>query len=886
MTKNAFYDKIGAMQKSFIRKSFEILGIFLIFVGIFSFSPKTFALEGAKWGGTDKTTIIYGGKTFTKVSGSDKNKFPENLRSGEIFLEKTNASTSEVNAQIITLSKIEDKIDGKLASVKIAPNGAISQNGETQNLSGEGTATDAERGETSCAIEGGMGWVLCGISNSLAKAADSIYGIVEGFLQVQPLQTTNKSGVYVVWNYMKNIANVLFAIFVIVVVYSQITNIGISNYGIKKMLPKMIIAAILINLSYYICAIAIDLSNITGHQLQNMLVGIRQSVFSNSEITAQKPEWAQVVTALMAGTTWAGYSFAALGGWAGLAWTVGLILIGILYSAFVAFMVLAARQAIITVLIFLSPLAFAASILPNTNKWYDKWKDIFTTMLVMYPLIALIFGGSQLAGMTIIANSNGNFATLILGMAVQVIPLAITPTIMKVSGGLLSKFAGIINNPNKGPVDAAKRFMQEGRDNAVQRRIAKGKNLTSLVNGMSYNRKSRHASNKKIAEQYQQSRFQKRELDRFNEAIDMEPGKRKERALSRSVIHNESKAQEFANNISKDYSLKLSEIKAEALRATLKLDDDGNVVGIKEPDKEFLRKYGKFGVELAQNINEANAKTHAEKNNNIRINSDLASNLRYNEDLLNMSAGVRGSQGKTSSLASAIAASAKETNDEIASLKTLFQEFNLNGNDFKDIYNTDMGKNVKLGDMEFEVTKNLRAAAAEGFMRANSVAEALNAITDASNGGKYNANRAHLVEAFNKEKKEAVQFIGGAYLGNIATKGDNGGESAISHVISKYQKEVSDEKILKADADTLSLLYEPSTFASMSSEAKKSTLLAFAKISQDADKYKKITAAQGHQVHELYNHLKNSGLLSREYTTPGGELYINIDNIKNTPKSI
>lgn len=816
------------MQKSFIRKSFEILGIFLIFVGIFSFSLKTFALEGAKWGGTDKTTIIYGGKTFTKVSGSDKNKFPESLRSGEIFLEKTNASTSEVNAQIITLSKIEDKIDGKLASVKIAPNGAISQNGEAQNLSGEGTATEAEKGETSCAIEGGMGWVLCGISNSLAKAADSIYGIVEGFLQVQPLQTTNKSGVYVVWNYMKNIANVLFAIFVIVVVYSQITNVGISNYGIKKMLPKMIIAAILINLSYYICAIAIDLSNITGHQLQNMLVGIRQSVFSNSEITAQKPEWAQVVTALMAGTTWAGYSFAALGGWAGLAWTVGLILIGILYSAFVAFMVLAARQAIITVLIFLSPLAFAASILPNTNKWYDKWKDIFTTMLVMYPLIALIFGGSQLAGMTIIANSNGNFATLILGMAVQVIPLAITPTIMKVSGGLLSKFAGIINNPNKGPVDAAKRFMQEGRDNTIQKRIAKGKNLTSLVNGMSYNRKSRHAGNKKIAEQYQQQRFQDKQAA-YQEraegwASKLPAGSRLQNAVkSSSQLNRMVAAQEMLEKSNNARSAKISEIKADALRASLIIDQDGKVTGVKS-EEDLKKSLGKLGTQIATSMSASNAYKEAEANNKLRISSDTAESLRYNQNLQQISSGVRGEEGKISALAKAFATASKESKESIESVSNLMSRLDFSAQDYQAIMDGNGGKPIERDGITLNINDNLRKAAAERFMQTADISDAIHALGKTANGGELSSVRASLVEAFKKNRKDDVQFVGGGFLDDMALNGKNE-EEIMKHIASKFSTEFSSEKASKMADSTMNLLFNYGS-AGKSDAATKATIEA------------------------------------------------------------
>ena len=131
--------------------------------------------------------------------------------------------------------------------------------------------------------------------------------------------------------------------------------------------------------------------------------------------------------------------------------------------------------------VFLAPLAFAANILPNTEKWFEKWKDLFVTMLVMFPIVSLLFGGAQLAGMVIISNANGNIITLVLGMAVQVIPLAVTPMITKLSGSLLGKFAGMVNNPNKGPFDTAKNWTRDMRQNHINKLNTEGNNLTAKL---------------------------------------------------------------------------------------------------------------------------------------------------------------------------------------------------------------------------------------------------------------------------------------------------------------------------------------------------------------------------------------------------------------------
>ena len=98
---------------------------------------------------------------------------------------------------------------------------------------------------------------------------------------------------------MRNIANIIFIIAFIFVIYSQLTSMGISNYGIKRMLPKIIVAAILINLSYYICAVLVDTSNIIGAQLQNLLVNIRKEMISSGPAVNINLSWKDLTAAVL-----------------------------------------------------------------------------------------------------------------------------------------------------------------------------------------------------------------------------------------------------------------------------------------------------------------------------------------------------------------------------------------------------------------------------------------------------------------------------------------------------------------------------------------------------------------------------------------------------------
>ena len=79
-----------------------------------------------------------------------------------------------------------------------------------------------------------------------------------------------------------------------------------------------------------------------------------------------------------------------------------------------------------------------------------------------------------MAGILIIQNASGpNGAIMhVLGMLVQIIPLAITPLIMKFSGGVLGKFAGFVNDKNKGWYDRTKNWSKGRREIIRNKKLA------------------------------------------------------------------------------------------------------------------------------------------------------------------------------------------------------------------------------------------------------------------------------------------------------------------------------------------------------------------------------------------------------------------------------
>ena len=123
-----------------------------------------------------------------------------------------------------------------------------------------------------------ISWLLCPKGRKGSDAVDWIYEKIETVLAISPVTNESNTAIMRVWEVARGITNIIFVIFLLIVVFSQVTGVGISNYGIKQALPKLIIAALAVNLSFYLCGMAVDLSNIIGASTRNLFLGIESSI--------------------------------------------------------------------------------------------------------------------------------------------------------------------------------------------------------------------------------------------------------------------------------------------------------------------------------------------------------------------------------------------------------------------------------------------------------------------------------------------------------------------------------------------------------------------------------------------------------------------------------
>ena len=319
-----------------------------------------------------------------------------------------------------------------------------------------------EEEKNSCGIDG-IGWLVCPAMNFVANINDAAYSAISGFLDIKPaiLSDGNNPGAKQGWEFFRNIANAIFAVIFLWIIFSQISNVGVSNYGIKKILPRLIIGALLVNLSYYLCQIFVDLSNILGHTLKDALESGAGGIGTGSEATG----WGSAIAAAIVGGVGV-VVFAAL--------AVGIpTLIAGFFAIMTVFIILVVRQAGIILLVAISPVAFAAWLLPNTEDLFKKWMKMFRGLLLVFPIISLLYGAGKLAGAILISSAtvdpnNPDETMQLVALAATTMPLIATPFVLqnslsslgsigakigRMSAGAHSRFAGNVKSTAKGRVD-------------------------------------------------------------------------------------------------------------------------------------------------------------------------------------------------------------------------------------------------------------------------------------------------------------------------------------------------------------------------------------------------------------------------------------------------
>lgn len=766
-----------------------LVGLLVSFFAGISITNTSVYAADATWNGQ---SLVYSGDTYLKISDKAQIK-AMNLADNSTVYGVFRQSGSSKDLLVIHFPPGADMTT--VSSATYSEFGFTPPGNYTLKSSKQISTDPANENNTAqpsgCDVAG-IGWIVCPVTTELAKGMDWLYDKLTGFLEAQPLNVTDtKSGLFMAWDIMRGIANSAFIIVFIIVIYSQITSIGISNYGIKKLLPRLVITAILVNISFTICAIAIDLSNITGFGIQDMFIEIRNTITTLGDANSSATFTWESITGLILSGGAAGAA-AGVGGFILLAETGGSltsalilllpILLGLLITLIVVLLVLAARQALIVILTIISPIAFVCYMLPGTEKWFEKWRSLFFTMLIFFPAFSAVFGGSQLAGAAIIQNAS-SVLMAILGLGVQIAPLALAPLILKLSGGVLNRFAGVINNPNKGLIDRSRNFAKSQSEYLASRRSLSNEKLSKL----NFLRNAGRAANfqqrrrKERIENYQKKADAAYESTAGHAALDRQ---RREIEHSKQMIEKQldikwnTHLEKDKTALEKDLKLRVLVDKEALGKATLdnryaefKTGNLPTVQGaggaLQHHNTPYMRNLMNASQDTAQHIA---AQGLRQSNANRALNKQIAEKMLSSNNLLTEAAGVYGSLGEDTALASALTTMRSEYGKSVEEGRQIVKHFNLSSEQRQDHA---MGRTVTATDSfgnsrTFEASNTYtREAVIEDQVTVGTVNQVKEIVS--ASGSSLSAYRTTISDAIVKSGvKGKAPFMGGKLIDDVA----------------------------------------------------------------------------------------------------------------------
>ena len=285
-----------------------------------------------------------------------------------------------------------------------------------------------------------LGYFICPAINVAISFADGAWSIFEFLLINNPL---DGSGTYYdSWTKVRDIANAILVVIFLGIVISQVSNIGISNYGIKKMLPRLVIVAVAINISYYLMQVIVDIANITGKSIDGIFSGFE----SYSGLKAANG-WSVLFDSILLSATVVGsvgvtLAAGAVLGWPAIILFLGAMIIPAIIGIIAGLLALQVRSMLIPILAIFSPVALVAWVLPNTQKLFDKWKSMFTGLVFLYPLASIYYGGLKFAASITLGSGESSSIQRLMALAALFIGTFMVAVIAIKSNSIMGKIVG------------------------------------------------------------------------------------------------------------------------------------------------------------------------------------------------------------------------------------------------------------------------------------------------------------------------------------------------------------------------------------------------------------------------------------------------------------
>lgn len=306
-------------------------------------------------------------------------------------------------------------------------------------------------------------WILCPIVDVLAQIVNFVDNLITNQLNVKTnaifcsSQTCN--AYYAAWESFRDIALGLMTIVGLVLIISQALGLEILDaYTIRKTLPRLLIAAIAITLSWPLMQFAIQLSDDLGFGVRHLIYAPFAQLGDSIDLS-----FGGGIGNLFGSVAAAGGAIAAVplwivaGGPAALLAYVGTAALAV----GVAILVLILRQIAIILLMLLSPLALVAYILPNTQRVFRMWWESFSRALLMFPLIAAFIATGRV--FSAIAIHNGGAVNQLIGFAAYFAPYFMIPLTFRMAGSAVGAMGNFVNSRAQGGFESLRKARTDSR---------------------------------------------------------------------------------------------------------------------------------------------------------------------------------------------------------------------------------------------------------------------------------------------------------------------------------------------------------------------------------------------------------------------------------------
>ena len=320
------------------------------------------------------------------------------------------------------------------------------------------------------AILGALGWV----TQTIVKLLGGILGLVIDMLVAiaQYNHFTDSAAppaIHIGWGVVRDFSNMLFIIGLMIIAFGTI--LKIQSYHARNALVKLIIMAVLINFSKTITGVLIDFAQVVMMTFVDAFKDSAPIVMTVSFNIQKMMTYAKSADSA---------EISLMSTVASMILSVALIIVAITV-VFAMCAVLLARILMLWVLVILAPIAYIATVLPNTQRYASSWWSSLGKNLLSGPLLAFflwlalsIISTSSAQPITLNSPSAGaplgqaeimttqNMFNFIITIALLIMGLMMTQSLGVMGGSFAGSMVGRLKTGNLPVIRQAMRAAKAG----------------------------------------------------------------------------------------------------------------------------------------------------------------------------------------------------------------------------------------------------------------------------------------------------------------------------------------------------------------------------------------------------------------------------------------